>query len=260
MSTLILLLAVLPAQFADIASYALKKQNAESRLEALLKEWEKADQKIHEIHYTIQVTTEDRVLKDKQRCRIEGFVKRHNLARINLNEKTEEPILIAFLNDRILEIYKCETKEKLSWALPDDFPEKWFEGGWLGSLMAGAFQDNREFFCFEFPVGKIHEEFESSLRKEDDNWAYIEMFPKSERRKADVKKMEVVLNQKTHLVRQVRFFDCNGNLSIYDFQKLDINPTPPITLESISKNLPKGYKELSLDALFKAPDSKSDSQ
>jgi hypothetical protein len=59
--------------------------------------------------------------------------------------------------------------------------------------------------------------------------------------------MEVVLDQKTHLVRQYRMLDVNGNRNIYDFAKIEINPTPEITLESISKDLPTSFKELRMN-------------
>jgi len=261
MFAIILLLAVLPAQFAGMARYGIEKQRVETRLEILLRDWDKAHQNIHEVHYTIQVTAEDRVLREKKMYQIEGFVKRDNLARINLFERIDKPTLIVFLNDRQLDIYKCDNKEKISWEIPDDFPEKWFDKGW--GFIAEFYRDNREFFGFEFPVGKIHEEFETSLRQEDDNWAYIQLIPKTDHRKGYVKNIEVVLNQKNHLARQIRLWDNWGNLTIYDFQKLDINPKPPITLESISKDLPIGYKEMTfplLDAIIKAPDSKSSSQ
>jgi hypothetical protein len=60
--------------------------------------------------------------------------------------------------------------------------------------------------------------------------------------------MEVVLNQKTHLVRQVRWLIANGNRMILDFDKVEINPTPPITWESISKDLPKGWQKIHIPA------------
>jgi hypothetical protein len=54
----------------------------------------------------------------------------------------------------------------------------------------------------------------------------------------DFQQVELVLNQKTHLVCQVRYSMPNGNRMILDFEKMEINPTPPITWESISKDLP----------------------
>jgi len=59
--------------------------------------------------------------------------------------------------------------------------------------------------------------------------------------------LEIVLDQNTHLVRQYRLLGVNGNWDIYDFAKIEINPTPEFTLESISKDLPKSFKELRMN-------------
>ena len=89
-----------------------------------------------------------------------------------------------------------------------------------------------------------HPRFDLRLKKEDKYWAYIQLEPKAKEIRAELRDMEIVLDQKTHFVRQYRLVHTNGNRTIMDFQKIEINPIPPITLESISKGLPKGFKEI----------------
>src|SRR5438132_5731205 len=111
-------------------------------------------------------------------------------------------------------------------------------------LVARSFQWNRQLLCVEFAVDEVRERFDVRLNKEHKNWTYIQLEPKTKEIRAQLRDMEVVLDQKTHFVRQYRLVYTNGNRTVIDFQKIEINPIPPITLESISKGLPKGFKEI----------------
>lgn len=248
MTLLIFLVGIVPSQFAGIAS-AMKNANSESRLETLLRDWDKATQKVRSIHYLIVWTVEGRVLKDKYVRRVEGFVKRSELGRLDLKDEKGKPLQTFLLNKRILEMYNFERKDKLLWEMPVGFPEKFLDKGWWESLAAQNIQRARELFGFEFPAGKVREYFEVRLRKED-YWAYIQLIPKTKVVWDDTKEIVVVLDPRTHLVRQYRMVDVNGNRSIMDFQKVEINPITPITLDSISKDLPKTFTESNLQSLI----------
>jgi len=226
------------------------KLDSSGRLETLLKAWDKANQNAREIHYIMEWTTEDRVLKDKNVRRAEGFVKKHKLARLDLSEDKGKPTQIILLNDRTLEMYNIQKKEKLSWETPFASPGDDSNKGWFGGILARMFQEFHELFCFDISLDEVHQRFDVHLRKEDQYWAYIQLIPKTKEEREFLRELEVVLDQKTHLIRQYRGINANGNRSILDFQKVEINPTPAITLESISKDLPKGFKETNLQNLI----------
>jgi hypothetical protein len=236
----------LPATATELLNHL-----AESRLEALLKEWEKATENIRAAHYVIDWTREDRVLKDKEVFQIEGSIKRSKLARIDLKDNRGKTTIIYLLNDRTFDIYNFANELKYSFEIPAGFPETYVPKEGLEQFLARSFQQERQLFYFEFPFGEIGQLFDIRLRKEDKDWTYIRLIPKSEEKKSLFREMEVVLDQKTHLVRQYRVLDVTGNRDIYDFRKIEVNPTPAITLESISKDLPKGFKEIKPLALTK---------
>jgi hypothetical protein len=250
MTTIMLLLVVSPAQLPAAATELLN-HFSESRLETLLKEWEKATNNIRAAHYVIDWTREDSVLKEKEVFRIEGFIRRSKLARIDLKDHSGKTTIIYLLNDKIFDIYNFANDVKFSFEIPAGFPEAYVPKGWLEEFLARSFQQERQLFYFEFPFGEIGQLFDIRLRKEDKNWAYIRLIPKSEEKQSLFREMEVVLDQKTHLVRQYRVLDVTWNRDIYDFRKIEVNPTPAITLESISKDLPKGFKEIKPLALTK---------
>ncbi len=256
MTTIVLVMVLSPLQlpatatglFRHLAEARLEALLKEARLEDLLNEWEKATENIRAAHYVIDWTHEGRVLKDKEIFQIEGFIGRSNLARIDFKDENGKPTQIFLLvNGRILETYNFARQDKTLWEIPVGFPEKYLDGCWWEVFLAGIFQNARELFCFEFAVADIQQQFDTRLIREDKYWAYIHLTPKTKQRQSILRNMEVVLDQKTHLVRQYRVIDVNGNRDIYDFQKLEVNPTPPITLESISKDLPKSFKELQMN-------------
>ncbi len=264
---LVTFLVLTPASFdlgrpVQSAEASEANSGASARLDALLQAWDKANKNVREVHYKMEWTTEDRVLKAKEVCRVEGWVKMHNLGRIDLKDDNGKPTHIFLLNDKTLEVYDIRNEQKGVWEIPPGFPEKYFDQGWLMGLLARTFQWNRQLLCFEFAVGEIRERFDVGLKKEDKYWAYIQLEPKAKEIRAELRDMEVVLDQKTHFVRQYRLLENNGNWSICDFQKVEINPVPPITLESISKDLPKAFKEIRFSSLVgdadpKPADSKS---
>src|SRR6516225_2548989 len=112
MTTTMLLLVLLPAQLPTAAIDALTHLS-ESRVEALLWDWQKATQEIRSAHYLIDWTHEDRILKDKEVFQIEGFIKRSKLARIDFKENSGKRTQIFLLNDRILETYNFVSQDKL---------------------------------------------------------------------------------------------------------------------------------------------------
>jgi outer membrane lipoprotein-sorting protein len=221
------------------------KSRASDRLDALLKAWDRANQNARALHYTMDSTTEDVVLKNKEVCRLEGFINKPRLERVDIrDEKGKLTHILLLLNDKTLEWYDMQNEQKRVSEISPGFPEKYFDQGWLMGLLARSFQWNRQLLCFEYAVGEIRERFDVRLNKEDKYWAYIQLEPKAKEIRAELRDMEVVLDQKTHFVRQYRLVYTNGNRTIMDFQKIEINPIPPITLESISKGLPKGFKEI----------------
>ena len=77
--TLLLLAGTMPTALPVGLRIAIDAENnhrVAARLETLLQAWDKANQNARELHYTVQWTTEDRVLKDKTIRQVEAFIKK----------------------------------------------------------------------------------------------------------------------------------------------------------------------------------------
>src|SRR5439155_4453356 len=62
------------------------KSDASARLDVLLKDWDKANKNVRELHYTMDWTTEDSVLKNKEVHRLEGFFNKPGLERVDIRD------------------------------------------------------------------------------------------------------------------------------------------------------------------------------
>jgi len=228
---------------------------ADSRLETLLKDWDKANQDIRELHFTIKFTTDEtdpnqrmhQLLKDGQGLKDntfrqgEGFFKKPKLGRVDWKDEKGNLSELFIWNDNAYERYDFEKKEKLVFPVPADNTRENFN--WLGRCLLHFVGERIKWIFFDLPAAELKARFEITLSKEDATWAYLQLKPLKPDDKANFRELRIVLNQKTHLLRQICLYDVIGNRTIWDFENIEVNPTPPITLESISKNLPKGFRE-----------------
>jgi hypothetical protein len=224
------------------------KPDVRTQLDDLLKAWDKASQNIREIHYTMEWTTEDKLSKEKTARRVEGFVKSHD-ARVNLKDEKGRLTQVFLCHENVLESYDFENKGKVSLYTTADW--------WSPDLLSWC----RRLLCYDFKVADLKERYDPQLQKEDGNWAYIGLLAKNQTDAHWFPEIQVVLNQKTHLVRQIRIRDFSGTWTTYDYQQVVINPKPSIALEPISKDLVKGFDEIDLvtptnEANAKPPASK----
>lgn len=235
----------------------------ESRLDALLRAWDKANQNASELHFTIKLTSEDLVLKWKTIRQGEGFLKKPKLGRVDWKDEKGSPTESYIWNDKVYERYDFEKKEKQVFQVPAESAREHLN--WIGRFLLSIFEERIEWLWFNLTAPEVKERFEISLLKEDTNWAYLQLKPIKKVDQNYFRPIRAVLNQKTHLIRQVYLVDVNGNRHIWDYETIDVNPTPPLTTQSIFKGLPKEFKEIripysgtEIDA--KASDSKSRKQ
>src|SRR5438132_14027577 len=103
---LVTFLVLIPASFdlgrpVQSAKVSEANSGASACLDALLKAWDKANKNVRELHYTMEWTTEDMVLKNKEVCRLEGFIKKPELERIDIrDDKGKLTLILLLLNNK----------------------------------------------------------------------------------------------------------------------------------------------------------------
>ena len=202
------------------------------RLDALLTAWDRVNQNVREIHYTIETTLEDWASKEKRMCRIEGSVKRPGLGRVDFRDEKGNLKQVLLWHDDLL--YTCNLERKQLYRF-DLIPDEWFPFGAMSNV---------ELFGYNFSRKTLKEHFDLQLEKEDRECAYIRLVPRKKEDRSWVREIEIILNEKTYLVQQIRILDFKESWVIHDYQQIEINPNRSITLEALTKDLPRGPKGL----------------
>ena len=126
-----------------------------ARLQGLLQEWEKANHNVRAVHYIMEWTIKDRILKDEEVRRVEGFVDGHGLARVDLMDEKGKPAYIIVANGKTLDWYDFQNERKMMCRIPPGFPEDYLDKGWPQWWIAHEYLRLRELLCWEFPVSNL---------------------------------------------------------------------------------------------------------
>jgi hypothetical protein len=250
MATIVFIAVLLPFQLVETQT--------ELRLDTLLRDWDKANRNVSQYRYVLEQTTENGFLRVKEVRRADVWGKKPDLARIDWKDENDTPTEIWLRKEKDFVQYRYQDQDKITWQLAPGFPEDYLNRDWRVNWTARLFLWGKQVLCFEFPVHEIKQHFEVYLKKEDRHWAYLRLVPKTTEYWPTFRDIEVVLDQKTHLVRQYRFLE--HDWVIYDFKEVEISPDSKLTIDSLSMTLPR-FKEIRIPSAKSEPKLKqADSQ
>lgn len=228
------------------------KDKPNPRLKAVLAEWEKATQSIRQLHYEFVRTEEDTTFNTKVVATGQVYFKKADLFRMDTrSEKGETEYL--FVAEAKLHQFRNRDKTEVVEPLSEGFKKAPFQyperpekprGFWeaLARFWLDFWTEPLAMECHQFPIRQWEKHCDVTLKREDENWIYLEINPRTQTFKADFQRMEVVLNAKTFHLRRIFFEQPNGSAVTTDVDKPEINGTEPITLESIREGLPQGWR------------------
>ena len=244
--------------WAEPAPPADDTAQAESRLDVVLREWAKASEAVQESHFTVQVTDYDSTVGEARHSRLEVFVKKPDLIRIDAR-KEDGSLDSSFVYKKgVIHDFRPSDREEIMYSLPSDFgfpaqPERYPED-WMSRLKGGGLE-HYSWIAVGPPVWNLKERFNVRLTKEDDYWVCLELKPRQQQDHDSIKHMQVVLEKKTFRVRRLWIESPNFSQQTFDFQKPNGGSEEGVTPEIILKGLPEDYKKVDLgcpeDALRK---------
>ncbi len=228
------------------------KDKPNPRLKAVLAEWQKATQSIRQLHYEFVRTEEDTTFNTEVVSTGQVYFKKADLFRMDTRSKNGETEYLFVAEAKLHQFRnrdKTEVVEPLSEGFkkaPFQYPERpekprGFWESWLRFRLE-FWTEPLAMLCQQFPIRQWEKHCHVTLKREDENWIYLEIKPRTPCFKADFQRMEVVLNAKTFHLRRIFFEQPNGSTVTTDVEKAEINGAEPITLESIRKGLPQGWK------------------
>jgi hypothetical protein len=118
-----------------------------------------------------------------------------------------------------------------------------FIGG-FGGRITKQLSDTRPLFA-GMPIPALKERFRLRFRrKPDEHYFYIEARPRNSEDLVSFTVLRVAIVKTTHLPRTVIVQEPNGDRIQWDFPQFETNIKPPVTVESVTQNLPQGCKEI----------------
>jgi hypothetical protein len=227
------------------------KAEADARLDAVLREWAKASDAVHEAHFTIRISERDSITEEKSTSSMEVSVRKPDLMRVDYKSQKSGPAWFIY-KDRTVRLLSSSEKKDRFYTLSDEFgfpehPDR-HPDDFLSSI-GGGFLEQVCWIAYGLPVGDLKSRFDFRLSKEDDNYIYIEIEPRHKDGWMPDNRMQVVLNRKTYQIR--RLWIENSTETTYDYERPHEESAESITPESILKGLPEDYKKVDMGQFIK---------
>lgn len=223
----------------------------DARLQAVLRDWDKANNAIRDAHYQFRWTSNDPTFQETTTFQGEAFVKKPDLLRLNWKDDKGRFSFILYYTGKTARLFDFAKQTEAVYPIPAGYPDSEVKlGGFIGA-MAEIVQERVQWMYGGFPVEQLQKRYRLRVAREDDYYVYVrgESPPQRGWFSNARGRFEVVLDRETHRVRRVWFEAPNKQTTVWDFQKVETNVTPPITPEALGKDLPRGWRKepMSLD-------------
>lgn len=230
------------------SAHSADSSDRNARLQRLLRDWEAKSREIRDLRCEFVRTTDDMVRERQTVDGGEAVWSRAGFLWVHFKAKNSDLESGVLFTKNEFHEYRFKSREKYVWELPAEWRLKAREMEKLTALErlavfpSGWIEDRLRLIIVGIPVEELPR-FRITLTREEDNWVWLDLDPKSKYDRASFRGVHVVLEKKRYLPRQTLIQQPNGNTVLWTIKKVQINAEPAITLESFSKELPKGWPE-----------------
>jgi HEAT repeat protein len=216
------------------------------RLHVLLKRYDKRRRQMHDMRAKFTWTKLDRTFGDKTVGHGECWFCAPDLLRVDETEGAGKLRQIIVWTNKEIRIYDFQSRSELSLALSPGSAST-DEGKacplcrTLEKTLIEAYLAAKPLYI-GMPTTELRARYDLRLTKEDKDRAYIELRPRRTQANPAFVRAEVVLSLNTHLVRRIWLEFPNGDETMWDFEKVKVNLNPPLSAETITKDLSTGWK------------------
>jgi TIGR03009 family protein len=231
-----------------------------ARVDTVLHAWEEKGHSIREVRCAFECVKTDAVFGSKEISRGRIWYVNPDLFRLDWLDRKDQPEWALYVAGGVVHFYEFAAQRETT--IPRSFTPDYQQLGWLGKLAYRCFwglitQPNREpshpiYWCI--PVEQIKDRFDVRLVKEDANWVCLELEPKKRKDQRHVQLVQVVLDKRTSLVQIVQITDAIGSYQTWTLKRVQTNVKPPLCVEALSRNLPKGWKRIDLSKVWEPID------
>ncbi len=237
------------------------------RLAAILKDWQAAEDRVKDVHKVMRRTFDDKTWRTKETALIELTAKKPGLMRIEVKDSTKKMQDLIVLTEKECHLFNFQARR--DWAVQfratspsnsandkpgstnygfDFLQQSAADNQFVASFMLELVR-HAGWHCFD--VERFIQEYEPKLDGEDAHYCYLS-FRLRKRPAPDPKftllsfcpppeLFQIALLKMDSLPRQIILQDLNGNVTTLETLKLETNLTPPVTIQSIEADMPKGW-------------------
>jgi hypothetical protein len=174
------------------------------------------------------------------------------LLRLDFRNAQHDLEYIFLIHNADIHLYDYAKKSELvgRWLLNEpSVPERsWFER-WLSEIHEDLNQ--LALTLAGKPSLDLIRRFDFSLQSEDAYYVYLVARPRSEGARAFCDRIQLALDKKTYATSLLITVFANGDKISHTLKTRQPNTTPPLSAESLTKELPIGWKQLSTTTLLK---------
>jgi hypothetical protein len=248
-------LLVAPAG-SEPPALAPAKKLSDARLQEVLAGWAEGNDAARQAHIRFKLIERDDMVGSTHVDEGEAQVRKPDLLRIHLKGdggvRADRTLLCTgaefrdFDDGRELVFHPRQVFDFVDFGIPKSRDkDRWLFFGSVGNLKVSL--QYRTWPFMGFPVKELPKRFKVTLDKEDEHWSYLTLVPNLDTDRDAMKSMQVILHRQDSWVRRVSIYDRTsaGVVVIFDFENSP-DTTTPVTLESVTKDLPVGFQRTEL--------------
>ncbi len=213
--------------------------NPPSRLDVILREWEKANETVKAARYRFKRTEHDRTWGTSETTTGAVQMRRPGLLRVESRAKDANEILL--YTPTSLHAYFGDRNEE---AVMHGFrPRPFLHGGkerksWFGGIV--FYLSDLHWLYAGLRPRDVAGHFDLSVSEADKSYIYLEGKPRSDSAKAWCRRLRIALLKDEFRIRQLWWEHPNGSSTTLDIEDFDVRAK--VTPESIRDGLPQNWK------------------
>jgi outer membrane lipoprotein-sorting protein len=221
---------------------------ARAQLTSVLANYEKTRKEMKSFRISFTRTNDDLAFRTRTVVKGEAAGAGVDLLRVDY-KGVENTSILRTDKEIVLYDYESKTKRVFKLGATSERPaQNGFFAGLYTRILNGV-NDQRLLFA-RMPVEDLKKRFEVRfLKDEDAHYYYLEL--RSKDKDDEYATLHVALIKKTLLPRTIIATDHLGHRTQWDFLNFETNVTPPITLESLTRDLQQGWTTKDLQQVWK---------
>ncbi len=214
-------------------------------LAAVLDDWARASASVRHLKARVQCTEENRFAQTRRVSFMTVQALHAGTLRVDWTDAREQPTDVFLYLGRGCRWFDFRDRRERVFTLSDAPLHELTPDAIVGILPRAIWVRCQWLYTASLQED-LREQFDVRLVDEDRYYSYLRLWPRRTSEFRGYELVSVALVKETHFPRQVIFDRSFGERIRYDFEEVTINGAPSLALESFTKGLPDGWRNVEL--------------